>query len=378
MNNNKSFYDHCIEMVNNYNSKLLECDNLNLSKQTINVHNFYGASDIKLNTRKRNRNQISVTNNGFYISQNFYNFISKLNNDLKKDDNNPEYNIKNIIKWIFTGYASKKTYVLLYERFFCKLKYIKENKDGYIIVNGEQNVKFGKLIITILNILEISVDKNKLSKYIENIVDEYKSWYETKNQIKFNILKGNEILNGYNKDKQQYEFKSVLNSSCMNNKFNLLNLYTQNEDKVLMLSLERNEKIIGRCLIWKLDKPDIIYMDRIYTSDNYINNIFKRFAINNELSYRDFDNYKNFTIYHYNKRKKQYVIKYKNEVNYKVKLNTDKIYSFPYMDSFRIMNRNNSTFYTNSKKTLYMNYQIMDYTDGRYDKKIKLFGITIK
>lgn len=118
MNNNKSFYDHCIEMVNNYNSKLLECDNLNLSKQTINVHNFYDASDIKLNTRKRNRNQISVTNNGFYISQNFYNFISKLNNDLKKDDNNPEYNIKNIIKWIFTGYASKKTYVLLYERFF--------------------------------------------------------------------------------------------------------------------------------------------------------------------------------------------------------------------------------------------------------------------
>lgn len=371
---NKTFYEQCIKMVNDYNSELLKSDNSELSKKMINVHNFYDISSFNINTNKKNRKQI-ISNNNFIISNNFYDFVSKLNPNCKEQD--AEGNIKNIIKWVFTGNISNKSYSLLYQQLFNKLKFIKENKDGYVIVNGEQNIKLGKLIITILNILSVRVDKNKLPKYIENIVDEYKSWYETTKQINFNILKGTDLLKGYTKDKQEYLFKSSLNGSCMNNKFNLLKLYTQNEDKVMLLSLERNNKIIGRCLIWKLDKPNIIYMDRIYVLDNYISNIFKNFALHNNMSYRDFDNYKNFTIYHYNNKKHIYEYKYKNEVNYKVKLNIDNIHLFPYMDSFKIMNRKSGVFYTHSKRKIFIKYQIMESTNGDYDKRTKLFGIIV-
>jgi hypothetical protein len=144
--------------------------------------------------------------------------------------------------------------------------------------NGKQIIKFGKFISSIIKIVNLQYDNVQISSSIEKIVDEYKSWYKTNNKLEFVILRGEEILKGYNYEYQYSNSNSPLHRSCMNNKFNLLDLYTNNEDKVLLLTLQNSNKIYGRCLIWKLDKPKIIYMDRVYGVDNYVNCIFEDFA----------------------------------------------------------------------------------------------------
>lgn len=360
MKSNMTFYSQITEMVNCYNS-LLEHEDI--SSTFININKYYDIIYFK------NKNI-----DDFNISNNFLNFINTL--ELSGPHLGDYYKIIDIIKSIFTGNINKYTYNILYKQFFNKLKFIKEYKDGYIIVNGDQKIKIGKLIKTILRIMSVKTDIN-LPKYIENITDKYKSWYESKKEIKFNVLKGKEILKGYTVNEHEYLYRSSLNTSCMNNRFHLLKLYTQNENKLLLLSLERNDKILGRCLLWKLDKPNIIYMDRVYVTNNFIRNIFENFAIYNKISYRVFQNNKNFIINYYNNKQCKYEQTDNYTVNFKVKLNINNILSYPYMDSFKIMNIRNGVFYTHSNKKLYLKYTELESTNGNHEKYTKLFGIKL-
>lgn len=319
--------------------------------------------------KSKKPNKYTKTVDGeFFITTNLNNFIDTLSSSIK---------IQNLIIKLFKGELDIEEYNKLYKEFLFKFKHIEETDDGYIIINnGKQKIKMGKFLSKIIQILDKSFTNDDISHNVEQIVDQYKSWYKTANEFKFVVLRGTEILKGYS---YEYQYNkgggSPLVNSCMNGKQYLLKLYTQNEDKLLLLTLQKGTEIYGRCLIWRLDDPEIIYMDRVYGSENYINNIFEKLARNNRWNHRENSAYDKFEIFEYDQKYRGHYSKYSHKLNYKVKLDVSGIKNFPYMDSFCVMNRFNNTFYLNEDNKISINR--LKSTHGGYQRKINFLGIEL-
>lgn len=369
---NYSFYEYCNLIVNEYNNNITRNQ---YNNQLVDISSKYNINitDVIISYNGKNNCGIHTKNVDFFVTQSFYEFLNSLNYNVNIP--NSVGIIKQIMFNLFTGGFKTDIYINLYNKFLYKIKDIKESTDGYIIINSKQPMKLGKFISTIIKLLELNIDNVDISHGIEQFIDEYKSWYDKSNKLQFVVLKGDDILKGYNYN-HQYQNYSSLNKSCMNNRPQLLKLYTDNEDKVLMLTLQRDNKIYGRCLIWNLDKPKIIYMDRVYGVDNYIDNIFLEFAKKNKWSFRFTESLKKFIIYTYNHKKQSYIYEYSSFINYKVKLKTSNIKKFPYMDSFKINNVINNYFYMNNNY-FFMMYNTLRSLDGEIKKSLNLFGIKL-
>lgn len=106
---------------------------------------------------------------------------------------------------------------------------------------------------------------------------------------KIEVVKGNDISFWYNSENYQSTM-GKLGGSCMSNSEaaeNYLDIYTTNTNKVSLLILKNKEnKLVGRALLWKLDDGRL-FMDRIYTASDSDDNIFVNYAIENEYIYRN-------------------------------------------------------------------------------------------
>jgi len=120
-------------------------------------------------------------------------------------------------------------------------------------------------------------------KLIEEYVNEYKfSFGITKNDFsKFKIYKGINMAKWY-LEGYYAPGGGTLHSSCMKHakSQNRLPIYTDNPDKIKMLVIkDQNDKLLGRSLLWTLDEPQgRIYMDRIYSAEDYIGKLFLDYA----------------------------------------------------------------------------------------------------
>lgn len=118
------------------------------------------------------------------------------------------------------------------------------------------------------------------AQHLEDFVNIFKSMREPG---KFELVKGDELLNWYLEDNYENDV-GTLGGSCMAYETcqEYLEFYAYNQHKISMLimkSKEDDDKIIGRALVWKLDTPSgRTYMDRVYT--NYDHNVqsFKKYA----------------------------------------------------------------------------------------------------
>jgi hypothetical protein len=104
---------------------------------------------------------------------------------------------------------------------------------------------------------------------------------------KIEIVEGDEIVNWY--DGENYQSKlGKLGNSCMSPEEcrGYFKIYTKNPNKVKLLILKnKNNKLIGRALLWKLD-DNTLFMDRVYTAFDSDDNIFINYAIENGYTYR--------------------------------------------------------------------------------------------
>lgn len=296
------------------------------------------------------------------VSQNFIVFL------LNIIDNYPDnIMIRNLYYYMINdGYNLSIGEIENINNIFYNVKKINESKDGYILINNNQKIKLGKILNKLFHICynDVSYYKRQFLQ-IEKIINEYKSWFVDKNKFNFKLLNGIDILEGY-KYKNQIRNRSTLGNSCMNNKINLLDIYTENNDKVSLLVLYGfNNMILGRALIWKLKNRDELFMDRIYYADEYIRNLFINYAKNNKMIYRSGDAYDVFTIFLPEKDK--YISKESNKVKLKVKLKTRGIKKYPYMDSLYLKRRR--SFSTNIKYYFLSFYMELKSTRG--NKKIK-------
>lgn len=280
------------------------------------------------------------------------------------------YHIKSYLLGEMDNYSGE----IINNEVFSKINSVSEADDGYIIINNNQKIKLGKLIVKIGDAIKIDTNEKSEAIGIEKFVDEYKCWYKTMNGLKFKILKGQDIFDGYN-TKLQAACTGMLGSSCMNNRPGFLHLYSDNEEKVKLLTLvDDNGKIYGRSFLWNIDNKPFTFMDRIYGIDNYINNIFINYAKKEKLAYREQSQLWNFEICLPSGETTT-----SEKCPLKVKLNANHLKYLPYMDSLYIWNKWSNTFSTSNKVEINMKFHRLKNADGELGKPgIKILGIKLK
>lgn len=158
---------------------------------------------------------------------------------------------------------------------------VRPSDDPYTL-KGRSDVKIGRAIKYICNLYDIK----STPKDIEDIVNLYKSIEVDSN--KFKLLIGDDIKYGYNTDNYSSD-RGQLGDSCMNDEFSYLKIYINNDKKVRLLILEDEYGVVGRAIIWKLDKSPCeseYFMDRVYTNEDYQVDIFREYARKNNWMYK--------------------------------------------------------------------------------------------
>lgn len=168
---------------------------------------------------------------------------------------------------------------------------------------------------------------------IETFVNLYKK--EISIKPKFEIVSGEDIIHWYNGDNYS-NGNGKLNNSCMkhNRCTNYIRFYANNPDKVRLLILKDNKNddlIKGRALLWNTSVPNNrIFMDRIYTVNDYDEYFFIDYAEKNGWIYKSKQSMENEISF----------IDSKNKIDiYHIQvdgfINNDK---YPYMDTLKYYN----------------------------------------
>lgn len=136
---------------------------------------------------------------------------------------------------------------------------------------------------------------------VETFVNMFIALVEAKSKM-IAPVKGEEIRHYYD-CKNYYKDQGTLGGSCMKeaSKSPQLDIYVDNPEKVQMLVLypeDIRDKIIGRAILWKLDKidgkeveGDKYFMDRIYTASDSDEFMFIEYAKKNGYYYKSAQTY---------------------------------------------------------------------------------------
>ncbi len=223
--------------------------------------------------------------------------------------------------------------------------------------NQRIEIRIGRLVFRLLG-------EKVQGPEIESFVNEYKSIIKAKKLNRnFKIVEGDDIKRWYLHDSYA-EGGGNLKDSCMRHRFCqiFLDLYTHNPDKVRLLILldEDKQKILGRALLWNLDRPSgKVFMDRVYFSNDFILNMFINYAIKHNWLYKleSMDNILN--VVSNNKVIKATMV---------VKVRKEDIEFFPFVDNLGFYDPNSASL-TNDPKYLKSigceeYYDLCDHTGG--------------
>jgi len=164
----------------------------------------------------------------------------------------------------------------------------------------------------------------------------------------------------------------------MNDMDKAIEFYALNTDVVKMLVLYSNNtktKIVGRALIWKLStfdgvETDRYFMDRIYTSHNYQDSFFMKYAENHKYLRKTYQTYNDTEVY-------DTTLEEDNGLGV-VEMTIDAVKDsryYPYLDTFKYINpveKILSSFNNNEKHR----NLLLDETDGSVDdgRWIEFYG----
>lgn len=183
----------------------------------------------------------------------------------------------------------------------------------------------------------------------------------------FKLVEGEDIKKYYNENTYDVGESSILHKSCMRNDncADYMDFLIKNNVKMLILMGEKDKnKIRGRALVWKLSKlegkdTDRIFMDRIYTINDYDINKYRGYADNDGWLYKGRQDRHSFTEV-YNPLDKS--LRERSMVIDDIESST----SYPYMDTFKYYNIEEN-YLTNNYKLDY-NYELQSTQGGYKDK----------
>ena len=191
------------------------------------------------------------------------------------------------------------------------------------------------------------------STEIERFVNTYKAKFDSfkSGESRFEEVSGEIIKHWYNKN--NYEtILGQLGNSCMKNPSckNFFNIYTENPEVCSLLILKSEvdlDKICGRALVWKLSDGRT-YLDRVYTVRDSDFQLYEDYAkkrnwlLEEDMEYRDFS-------------------------NMIVNLKHWKFEQYPYMDTFKCLNVNESYLTSDDDKWPGPGFWKLESTSGGYD-----------
>lgn len=148
-------------------------------------------------------------------------------------------------------------------------------------VDKTSEIKIGRFV---RNFLSKVGNTSFTDSDIEKFVNIYQTHVNLKKDIlkDFRVIEGEEIKHWYNRDNYKDVRGGQLAQSCMSYMAcqTFFEIYINNTEVCKMLILTKDDKLIGRALLWKTDGGN--YMDRIYTNrDSYID-VFKEWGRRNE------------------------------------------------------------------------------------------------
>jgi len=212
---------------------------------------------------------------------------------------------------------------------------------------------------------------------IESFVNMFKAEREKNvNYARFEVVTGEDIRFWY--DHQNYSRfahqETPLGKSCMryteSGKF--LGMYTSNTDVFSMLILKDDAgKLKGRAILWNLEVPSKrIFMDRIYTVNDFDIEIFKNYAKEQGWLYRTEQRYGWFnkiadpttnSVYEYRDMLLQVTLNKHPERHYEY---------YPYLDSLSIYNKETHVLSNNGDLRTTTGHIILTDYQGRYHSEV--------
>ena len=184
-------------------------------------------------------------------------------------------------------------------------------------------IKIGRLVRQIFPGKYSDVD-------IEKFVNAFKG-SEEKVSERFILVEGEEIEKYYWHENYK-EMAGDLGRSCMARKKKFFNIYVQNPEVCRLLVLLENDKVIGRSLIWKLERnsgPNKIeyFMDRQYTILQSDVVKFTNYAKEKGWAYKTYNNHHSYSNITFNGEEKS--------CNMVVNVKIEDYDTYPYMDTFK-------------------------------------------
>jgi len=126
--------------------------------------------------------------------------------------------------------------------------------------------KIGRMVRQLL----MDNGSNVTDAQIEEFVNQFKAEWDKRNSTnrKIEVVNGDKILYWYNQN-NYYGGGGTLGNSCMRfpEKNKYMKIYASNPNKISMVILTEDNKLIARALLWKLDQSENgkkIYLDRVY------------------------------------------------------------------------------------------------------------------
>ena len=195
---------------------------------------------------------------------------------------------------------------------------------------------------------------------IEKFVNAFKSSDE-KDLQKFILVEGEDIAKYYWYENYK-EMAGDLGRSCMARK-KYFNIYTRNPEVCRLLVLLEDDKVIGRSLIWKLDRnngeSEIEYlMDRQYTIEQSDVIKFTNYARENGWAYKTYNNHHSYSNITYLGKEMNCEMVTKVE-----KKNYDE---YPYMDTFKRFDPKTGELFNDIEKDGNEGQFLLEDTDGDY------------
>lgn len=187
--------------------------------------------------------------------------------------------------------------------------------------NRRTESKIGRAITKMLNVYYSNRPSNR-KVYNAQVIEKFVNMFiacaiEMKESFNnFKIVDGEHIKKWYNVknySKTNGHSSGQLGSSCMRYEecHSFFNIYIKNPEVCkLLILLDKDDKLIGRSLLWTLIDGSKV-MDRIYTSRDSLMHLFEKWG-----------------------RKNGYVCKFKTNEQMSVKVKPIKYSKYPYMDTF--------------------------------------------
>lgn len=229
---------------------------------------------------------------------------------------------------------------------------LKKNRPGFW-TQSRNPIKIGRFIRQVFPGKYSDVD-------IEKFVNEFKSSGE-KEKESFVLAEGKDIETHYWHENYK-EMAGDLGRSCMARK-KFFNIYTQNPEVCRLLVLLEDDKVIGRSLIWKLDRnngeSEIEYfMDRQYTIEQSDVVKFTNYAKENGWAYKTYNNHHSYSNITYLGKEMNCEMVVKVE-----KKNYDE---YPYMDTFKRFDPKTGELFNDTDKDDHEGQYLLEDTDGDY------------